>query len=96
MVTRFTLTKVYELTGWNSKLCKTTQLVHSALLGLSTSLAGTALFIGLDREHGTPVSYIGLGGSLLGGVVLGMVTGRGWFCTYRSVTKVVLKKDGKL
>lgn len=67
-----------------------------ALLGLSTSLAGTALFIGIDREHGTPVSYVGLGGSLLGGVVLGMVTGRGWLCTYRSVTKVVLKKDGKL
>eukprot|EP00956_Cyclotella_meneghiniana_P043972 scaffold296297_cov70-Cyclotella_meneghiniana.AAC.1 len=37
-----------------------------ALLGLSTTLAGTALFIGIDREHGTPVSYIGLAGSVLG------------------------------
>ena len=64
-----------------------------ALLGLSTSLAGTALFIGIDREHGTPVSYVGLGGSLLGGVVLGMVTGRGWLCTYRGLTNAILKKE---
>lgn len=67
-----------------------------ALLGLSTSLAGTALFIGIDREHGTPVSYIGLGGSLLGGAVLGMVTGRGWLCTYRGLTKAVLRKDREI
>lgn len=63
-----------------------------ALLGLSTTLAGTALFIGIDREHGTPVSYIGLGGSVFGSAVLGLVTGRGWMCTYRSVTKAVLKR----
>jgi hypothetical protein len=43
-----------------------------ALLGISTSLAGTALFIGIDCEHGMLVSYVGLGGSLLGGVILGM------------------------
>jgi hypothetical protein len=63
-----------------------------ALLGLSTTLAGTALFIGIDREHGTPVSYVGLAGSVFGSAVLGLVTGRGWICTYRSVTKAVLKR----
>ena len=67
-----------------------------ALLGLSTTLAGTALFIGIDREHGTPVSYIGLGGSLFGSAVLGLVTGRGWLCTYRSVTKAVLRREAQL
>jgi hypothetical protein len=66
-----------------------------ALLGASTSLAGTALFIGLDREHGTPVSYIGLGGTLLGGASLAFVTGRGWVHTYKSLTEAVIKKRGR-
>ncbi|KAL7532974.1 hypothetical protein ACHAXR_004971 [Thalassiosira sp. AJA248-18] len=66
-----------------------------ALLGASTSLAGIALFIGLDKEHGTPVSYVGLGGTLIGGVALGMVTGRGWIHTYKSLTEAVLKRSGK-
>lgn len=66
-----------------------------ALLGLSTTLAGTALFIGIDREHGTPVSYIGLGGSVFGSLVLGLVTGRGWICTYQSVTKEVLRREAR-
>jgi hypothetical protein len=67
-----------------------------ALLATSTGLAGTALFIGLDREHGTPVSYIGLGGTVIGGCVLGLVTGSGWVGTYRAVTNAVLKRNGKL
>jgi len=66
-----------------------------ALLGLSTSLAGTALFISLDREHGTPVSYVGLGGTLIGGAALGLVTGRGWIHTYKSLTDAVLKRSPK-
>lgn len=66
-----------------------------ALLGVSTSLAGIALFIGLDREHGTPVSFVGLGGTLLGGAALGLVTGRGWIHTYKSLTEAVLKRGGK-
>eukprot|EP01082_Thalassiosira_pseudonana_P008988 g7906.t1 g7906 contig26:537450-538770(-) len=67
-----------------------------ALLATSTGLAGTALFIGLDREHGTPVSYVGLGGTVIGGCVLGLVTGSGWVGTYRAVTNAVLKRNGKL
>lgn len=66
-----------------------------ALLGVSTSLAGSALFIGLDREHGTPVSYVGLFGTLIGGASLGMVTGRGWIHTYKSLTKAVSKSSCK-
>lgn len=66
-----------------------------ALLGISTSLAGSALFIGLDREHGTPVSYVGLFGTLIGGASLGMVTGRGWIHTYKSLTKAVSKSSCK-
>lgn len=67
-----------------------------ALLGLSTTLAGTALFIGIDREHGTPVSYIGLAGSVLGSTFLGLITGRGWIFTYRTVTKAVLRREMRL
>jgi len=66
-----------------------------ALLCASTSLAGTALFIGLDREHGTPVSYIGLGGTLLGGATLAFATGRGWIHTYKTLTEAVIKKRGR-
>ena len=66
-----------------------------ALLCASTSLAGTALFIGLDREHGTPVSYIGLGGTLLGGATLALATGRGWVHTYKTLTEAVIKKRGR-
>ena len=65
-----------------------------ALLTISTSLAGTALFIGLDREHGTPVSYVGLGGTIIGGTALGLVNGRGWLHTYKSLTAAV-KRGGK-
>lgn len=65
-----------------------------ALLGVSTSLAGSALFIGLDREHGTPVSYVGLSGTLIGGVALGLVTGRGWIHTYKSLTEAMLRRRG--
>jgi len=66
-----------------------------ALLCASTSLAGTALFIGLDREHGTPVSYIGLGGTFVGGATLALATGRGWIHTYKTLTEAVMKKRGK-
>jgi hypothetical protein len=66
-----------------------------ALLGVSTTLAGSALFIGLDREHGTPVSYVGLGGTLLGGAALALVTGKGWIHTYRSLTAEVVRRSGK-
>ncbi|KAL7530581.1 hypothetical protein ACHAWF_003439 [Thalassiosira exigua] len=67
-----------------------------ALLGISTGLAGSALlFIGLDMEHGTPVSYVGLGGTLIGGTALCLVTGKGWMHTYRSMTAAVLKRTGK-
>ena len=66
-----------------------------ALLCASTSLAGTALFIGLDREHGTPVSYIGVGGTLIGGATLAFATGRGWVHTYKVLTEAVIKKRGR-
>jgi len=60
-------------------------------LGISTLLAGTALFVGLDLNNGTPISYIGLGGTVLGGGVIGSAALRGWFSTYRSLTKLVRK-----
>jgi len=66
-----------------------------AMLGISTGLAGGALFIGLDRTHGTPVSYIGLAGTTLGGLMLAFVTGRGWLCTYRSLTQMVMRSGRK-
>lgn len=62
-----------------------------ALLGVSTSLAGVALFICLDREHGTPVSYVGLLGTLSGGLIMSFVTGRGWLHTYKCLTDAVLR-----
>lgn len=58
-----------------------------ALLGISTGLAGVALFIGLDRSKGTPISYIGLGGTVLGGALIGSSTLRGWLCTYRLLAR---------
>ena len=64
------------------------------LLCCSTSLAGIALFIALDMEHGTPVSYIGLGGTMLGGATLGLISTRGWIHTYKALTDAVIKKRG--
>ena len=63
------------------------------LLCCSTSLAGAALFIALDMEHGTPVSYIGLGGTMLGGATLGLISTRGWIHTYKALTDAVIKKE---
>lgn len=62
-----------------------------ALLALSTGLAGIALFIGLDRSKGTPISYIGLGGTIIGGIMVGTTTARGMICTYRLLTPLVKK-----
>lgn len=61
------------------------------LLGLSTGLAGVALFIGLDRAKGTPISYIGLGGTTVGGILIGSAWLRGWNCTYRLLTNLLKK-----
>ena len=60
-------------------------------LALSTGLAGTALFIGLDRSTGSPVSYIGLGGTAVGGILVGTATVRGMVGTYRLLTPLVRK-----
>ena len=62
------------------------------LLAASTGLAGVALFIGLDRSKGTPISYIGLGGTVMGGLLIGSATARGMMCTYRLLTPLVKKK----
>ena len=62
------------------------------LLCCSTSLAGVALFIALDMEHGTPVSLIGLGGTVVGGATLGLISTRGWIHTYKALTDAVIKK----
>jgi hypothetical protein len=59
------------------------------LLALSTGLSGVALFIGLDMSKGTPISYIGLGGTLLGGLLIGTTTVRGLLSTYRLLTPLV-------
>ncbi|KAL9183297.1 hypothetical protein ACHAXT_005084 [Thalassiosira profunda] len=64
-----------------------------ALLGISTSLAGAALFIALDREHGTPVSYVGLGGSVVGGAAVATVLGCGWLHNYRALTAAVARRQ---
>ena len=61
-------------------------------LALSTGLAGTALFIGLDRSTGSPVSYIGLAGTAVGGLLVGSATVRGMVGTYRLLTPLVGKK----
>lgn len=61
------------------------------LLAVSTGLAGVALFIGLDRSKGTPISYIGLGGTVVGGLFIGTATARGLICTYRLLTPLVKK-----
>jgi hypothetical protein len=61
------------------------------LLALSTGLSGVALFIGLDMSKGTPISYIGLGGTLLGGLLIGTTTVRGLLSTYRLLTPLVKK-----
>lgn len=58
-------------------------------LAISTGLAGVSLFIGLDRAKGTPISYIGLGGTVLGGVIIGSATVRGMMATYRFLTPLV-------
>ena len=60
-------------------------------LALSTGLAGSALFIGLDRSTGTPVSYIGLLGTAVGGLLIGSATVRGMVGTYRLLTPLVRK-----
>ena len=60
-------------------------------LAISTGLAGVALFIGLDRAKGTPISYIGLGGTLLGGIMIGSATARGMVCTFRLLTPLIKK-----
>jgi hypothetical protein len=62
------------------------------LLAMSTGLSGVALFIGLDRSKGTPVSYIGLVGTVLGGVLMVSATLRGMIGTYRLLTPLVHKK----
>eukprot|EP00536_Pseudo-nitzschia_multiseries_P016718 jgi/Psemu1/292674/fgenesh1_pg.1208_\ len=64
-----------------------------ALLGASTLSAGTALFVGLDRSKGTPVSYFGLGGTLVGCAILCLATIRGWNMTYRSIHKLAQKLE---
>jgi len=61
------------------------------LLAFSTGLSGVALFIGLDRAKGTPISYIGLGGTFIGGVFMGSATVRGMLSTYRLLTPLVKK-----
>ena len=61
------------------------------LLGLSTLMAGSALFLGLDRTKGTPISYIGLAGTGLGGALIGMASFKGWISTYRFLTFLIKK-----
>jgi hypothetical protein len=62
------------------------------LLAMSTGLSGVALFIGLDRSRGVPVSYIGLVGTLTGGVLMISATLRGMIGTYKLLTPLVNKK----
>jgi hypothetical protein len=59
---------------------------------MSTGLSGVALFIGLDRSRGVPVSYIGLVGTLTGGVLMISATLRGMIGTYKLLTPLVNKK----
>lgn len=66
------------------------------LLALSTGLAGVALFIGLDRSKGTPISYIGLGGTILGGMMISFATIRGMTCTYRLLTPLIVTHKNKI
>lgn len=61
------------------------------LLGVSTLMAGSALFLGLDRTKGTPISYIGLAGTGLGGALIGMASMKGWISTFRFLTLLVKK-----
>jgi len=64
--------------------------VIPGLLAVSTGLSGLALAVGLDRSQGTPLSYIGLGGTVLGGLLIGTTTVRGMVCTYRLLTPLVV------
>jgi hypothetical protein len=61
------------------------------LLAISTGLSGVALFIGLDMSQGAPISYIGLFGTMVGGILIGATTVRGMVCTYRLLTPLVKK-----
>ena len=61
------------------------------LLGISTLMAGTALFLGLDKTKGTPISYIWLAGTVVGGALIGTASLKGWFTTYRFLTMMVKK-----
>ncbi|VEU42158.1 unnamed protein product [Pseudo-nitzschia multistriata] len=64
-----------------------------ALLGASTLSTGTALFVGLDRSKGTPVSYFGLGGIISGYALLCVAALRGWNVTYRLIRRLAQKVE---
>jgi len=64
-----------------------------ALLGISTLSAGTALFVGLDRSKGTPVSYFGLGGTLAGCTLLCWANVRGMNMTHRLIRRLAQKLE---
>lgn len=77
------------LTGQFVRYHSLTILSIPAFLAISTGLAGVAVFTGLDITRGTPISYIGLGGTALGGLLIGSTTVRGMICTYRLLTPLV-------
>lgn len=64
-----------------------------ACLGISTVSCGTALFLGLDRSKGTPMSYFGLGGTLMGCGLMSVATIRGWNTTHRLIRKLAQKLE---
>ncbi|MGK3734344.1 MAG: hypothetical protein ACI8RD_003214 [Bacillariaceae sp.] len=66
-----------------------------ALLGISKVASGSALFVGLDRSKGTPVSYFGLGGIIISTSIVFFATMRGWNTTYRLIKKLAIKIEKK-
>ena len=62
-----------------------------ALLGVAKFANGTALFVGLDRAQGTPISYCGLIGIGVSGGIIGIAASHGWHSTYRLIQKLAAK-----
>eukprot|EP00970_Alexandrium_tamarense_P015964 scaffold5857_cov274-Alexandrium_tamarense.AAC.3 len=54
------------------------------------------LLVGVSRAVVDTECLDGGNSSVIGGCVLGLVTGSGWVGTYRAVTNAVLKRNGKL
>ena len=66
-----------------------------ALLGISKLASGSALFVGLDRSKGTPVSYFGLGGIIISTSIVLVAAIRGWNTTYRLIRTLATKIEKK-